>query len=105
MQIVEAPGKEIPKKLKAVEPKENEKGNMKTEEDSQKIDEKTAEEKQTKENSKPPEPPKDYIHVRARRGQATDSHSLAERVSELISTILIRILMIILISVNFIFFF
>ncbi|KAH7683021.1 Basic helix-loop-helix (bHLH) transcription factors BEE-like plant protein [Dioscorea alata] len=37
--------------------------------------------KQGKEsNAKPPEPPKDYIHVRARRGQATDSHSLAERV-------------------------
>ncbi|XP_017219726.1 transcription factor bHLH62 isoform X1 [Daucus carota subsp. sativus] len=36
--------------------------------------------KQCKDNSKPPEPPKDYIHVRARRGQATDSHSLAERV-------------------------
>ncbi|XP_073309346.1 uncharacterized protein [Primulina huaijiensis] len=34
-----------------------------------------------KENSKPSEAPKpDYIHVRARRGQATDSHSLAERV-------------------------
>ncbi|XP_010532719.1 PREDICTED: transcription factor bHLH77 [Tarenaya hassleriana] len=32
-----------------------------------------------KDNAKPPEPPKDYIHVRARRGQATDSHSLAER--------------------------
>ncbi|KAG6599074.1 Transcription factor BHLH-like protein [Cucurbita argyrosperma subsp. argyrosperma] len=33
------------------------------------------------ENSQPPpEKPKlDYIHVRARRGQATDSHSLAER--------------------------
>ncbi|KAJ8773697.1 hypothetical protein K2173_006347 [Erythroxylum novogranatense] len=31
-------------------------------------------------NAKPTEPPKqDYIHVRARRGQATDSHSLAER--------------------------
>jgi hypothetical protein len=31
-------------------------------------------------NATPPEPPKqDYIHVRARRGQATDSHSLAER--------------------------
>ncbi|CAI0399102.1 unnamed protein product [Linum tenue] len=30
--------------------------------------------------SKPSEPPKqDFIHVRARRGQATDSHSLAER--------------------------
>ncbi|KAL2531013.1 transcription factor bHLH [Forsythia ovata] len=36
--------------------------------------------KQSKENVKPPEPPKDYIHVRARRGQATDAHSLAERV-------------------------
>lgn len=35
----------------------------------------------TEANTKPPEPPKqDYIHVRARRGQATDSHSLAERV-------------------------
>lgn len=32
------------------------------------------------EEAKKPEPPKDYIHVRARRGQATDSHSLAERV-------------------------
>ncbi|TYG62571.1 hypothetical protein ES288_D07G242100v1 [Gossypium darwinii] len=30
--------------------------------------------------AKPLEPPKDYIHVRARRGEATDSHSLAERV-------------------------
>jgi len=28
----------------------------------------------------PEEPPTGYIHVRARRGQATDSHSLAERV-------------------------
>ncbi|KAF8388490.1 hypothetical protein HHK36_027162 [Tetracentron sinense] len=36
--------------------------------------------KKTKGNSKPGEPQKDYIHVRARRGQATDSHSLAERV-------------------------
>ncbi|GAB2222545.1 hypothetical protein Drorol1_Dr00016663 [Drosera rotundifolia] len=35
----------------------------------------------TRENSKVPEIQKpDYIHVRARRGQATDSHSLAERV-------------------------
>lgn len=33
----------------------------------------------TKPAEKPAEPPKDYIHVRARRGQATDSHSLAER--------------------------
>lgn len=32
-------------------------------------------------NAKPVEPPKDYVHVRARRGQATDSHSLAERVT------------------------
>ncbi|KAF5476904.1 hypothetical protein F2P56_003594 [Juglans regia] len=36
--------------------------------------------KSTEESTKPSEPPKqDYIHVRARRGQATDSHSLAER--------------------------
>ncbi|OAY66501.1 Transcription factor BPE [Ananas comosus] len=36
--------------------------------------------KPTDQNPLPPEPPKqDYIHVRARRGQATDSHSLAER--------------------------
>lgn len=83
--MVEAPEKGSPKKLKAVvETKENEKGNVKTEEDSKKSDGNLAEEKQTKANSKPPEPPKDYIHVRARRGQATDSHSLAERVSELI---------------------
>lgn len=37
--------------------------------------------KPAEQSGKPPsEPPKqDYIHVRARRGQATDSHSLAER--------------------------
>ncbi|XP_044490403.1 transcription factor BHLH089-like isoform X2 [Mangifera indica] len=36
--------------------------------------------KPVEQNSQPAEPPKqDYIHVRARRGQATDSHSLAER--------------------------
>ena len=35
----------------------------------------------SKDNSKVSEVQKpDYIHVRARRGQATDSHSLAERV-------------------------
>ncbi|XVE63740.1 hypothetical protein DITRI_Ditri07aG0044400 [Diplodiscus trichospermus] len=32
------------------------------------------------EKKSPEEPPTGYIHVRARRGQATDSHSLAERV-------------------------
>ncbi|KAM1065587.1 hypothetical protein ACFX2B_020880 [Malus domestica] len=36
--------------------------------------------KPAEQNAQPPDPPKqDYIHVRARRGQATDSHSLAER--------------------------
>ncbi|KAI3821192.1 hypothetical protein L1987_08751 [Smallanthus sonchifolius] len=39
---------------------------------------KEGDQKQTKENAKP-EPPKDYIHVRGRRGQAADSHSLVER--------------------------
>ncbi|KAJ9187051.1 hypothetical protein P3X46_002547 [Hevea brasiliensis] len=43
-------------------------------------EEENSNQKQNKDNSKPPEPLKDYIHVRARRGQATDSHSLAERV-------------------------
>lgn len=44
------------------------------------------EEKKTKENKKDQkkkvneEAPTGFIHVRARRGQATDSHSLAERV-------------------------
>ncbi|KAK9146090.1 hypothetical protein Sjap_005993 [Stephania japonica] len=37
-------------------------------------------ERQNNCNSRPSVPPNDYIHVRARRGQATDSHSLAERV-------------------------
>ncbi|CAA3003703.1 Hypothetical predicted protein [Olea europaea subsp. europaea] len=49
-----------PKKCKEVDEKEK-----------TKKDEKKAEEK----------PPTGYIHVRARRGQATDSHSLAERVT------------------------
>ncbi|KAM5566624.1 hypothetical protein ABKV19_014994 [Rosa sericea] len=36
--------------------------------------------KPVEQNTQPPDPPRqDYIHVRARRGQATDSHSLAER--------------------------
>lgn len=47
--------------------------------------------KQTKENAKQTEPPKDYIHVRARRGEATDSHSLAERVCQLHSVALLSI--------------
>lgn len=37
--------------------------------------------KEAKDDSQGEEPPKqNYIHVRARRGQATNSHSLAERV-------------------------
>ncbi|CAL9112974.1 unnamed protein product [Musa acuminata var. zebrina] len=37
--------------------------------------------RQKKEEAKMiPQPPTGYIHVRARRGQATDSHSIAERV-------------------------
>ncbi|XP_072998531.1 basic helix-loop-helix protein 80-like [Typha latifolia] len=41
---------------------------------------KVEEEEEERETKPFEEPPKDYIHVRARRGQATDSHSLAERV-------------------------
>ncbi|KAG1330632.1 transcription factor bHLH75 [Cocos nucifera] len=36
--------------------------------------------KRGRSNSKEVEKPKEVVHVRARRGQATDSHSLAERV-------------------------
>lgn len=36
--------------------------------------------KKNKKKASEEEPPAGYIHVRARRGQATDSHSLAERV-------------------------
>ncbi|THU46589.1 hypothetical protein C4D60_Mb09t06520 [Musa balbisiana] len=50
----------------------------------------TAVEPKKQNSAKPSEPPKDYIHVRARRGQATASHSLAERVSNrtLLSTVI-----------------
>uniref|UniRef100_A0A1J3EA35 Transcription factor bHLH77 n=1 Tax=Noccaea caerulescens TaxID=107243 RepID=A0A1J3EA35_NOCCA len=37
------------------------------------------EKSENKDNANNPDPYKDYIHVRARRGQATDSHSIAER--------------------------
>ncbi|EEF28039.1 transcription factor bHLH62 [Ricinus communis] len=56
--------------------KGNEKNDVKAEEEHKG----NGDDKQNKASTKPPEPPKDYIHVRARRGQATDSHSLAERV-------------------------
>ncbi|CAL0328194.1 unnamed protein product [Lupinus luteus] len=58
----------------------NEIGTLKEEKESKEGASNGVDEKQNKSNSKPAEPPKDYIHVRARRGQATDSHSLAERV-------------------------
>lgn len=34
-------------------------------------------------DEKEEEKPKEVVHVRAKRGQATDSHSLAERVTHL----------------------
>uniref|UniRef100_A0A803MKZ5 Uncharacterized protein n=1 Tax=Chenopodium quinoa TaxID=63459 RepID=A0A803MKZ5_CHEQI len=47
----------------------------------QKANNETASGKGGEQKSKPvSDPSKDYIHVRARRGQASDSHSLAERV-------------------------
>lgn len=67
------------KRCKANENGNNENGPVKAEEDTKGST--SSDEKQGKTGAKPPEPLKDYIHVRARRGQATDSHSLAERVS------------------------
>ncbi|KAK2662260.1 hypothetical protein Ddye_000834 [Dipteronia dyeriana] len=47
--------------------------------DIQKDEEKNKPNKSDKKVVDQEEPPRGYIHVRARRGQATDSHSLAER--------------------------
>ncbi|KAJ4728415.1 putative Transcription factor [Melia azedarach] len=58
----------------------NDNSSVKAEEETKGEAKTAGDDKQAKTNTKPPEPPKDYIHVRARRGQATDSHSLAERV-------------------------
>ncbi|KAI9071221.1 hypothetical protein K1719_040314 [Acacia pycnantha] len=69
------------KRSKPNEGEGHENGQVKGEEEPKGGNNNGGDEKQSKSNnSKPPEPPKDYIHVRARRGQATDSHSLAERV-------------------------
>ncbi|KAE9597063.1 putative transcription factor bHLH family [Lupinus albus] len=51
-----------------------------TRNESGKREKETSSGKHAEQQQTTPEPPKqDYIHVRARRGQATDSHSLAER--------------------------
>ncbi|KAG0495733.1 hypothetical protein HPP92_000424 [Vanilla planifolia] len=63
------------KKMRSDETKGNEKDFAKP-----KGDEDDAKEVGKEISFEAPEAPKDYIHVRARRGQATDSHSLAERV-------------------------
>ncbi|XVE78153.1 hypothetical protein DITRI_Ditri13aG0121000 [Diplodiscus trichospermus] len=74
------------KRCKSSESKGNGNGFVISEEEAKGSNGNAGDEKQNKTNNnndtttKPPEPPKDYIHVRARRGQATDSHSLAERV-------------------------
>lgn len=65
----------------------------------------------SKENSKASEVQNqkpDYIHVRARRGQATDSHSLAERVSTKLLVIMpfsLWILLLVIDQTKFCFFF
>lgn len=77
-QVAEENANSKPKRYK-----DNE-GNGKTEVEKQGND---TENEEAKANTKATEPPKDYIHVRARRGQATDSHSLAERVRILLISI------------------
>uniref|UniRef100_A0A0D9X9Z3 BHLH domain-containing protein n=1 Tax=Leersia perrieri TaxID=77586 RepID=A0A0D9X9Z3_9ORYZ len=67
---------EIDKKENPVKPKAEQAGSDSSVEDGGGAGQKQGKGK----NAKPVEPPKDYVHVRARRGQATDSHSLAERV-------------------------
>ncbi|KAL5165255.1 Transcription factor bHLH78 [Glycine soja] len=80
LQAVEASKDSNAKRNKPNKGEGNENGQVKAEEESKGRNNHNAnDEKQSKSNSKPPEPPKDYIHVRATRGQATNSHSLAER--------------------------
>ncbi|KAF8095619.1 hypothetical protein N665_0329s0038 [Sinapis alba] len=79
------PAGEFPRKRKSVTKGKSKENPLPTASQASSFS-KTAEEKggkrrrEEEDNTKAPEPPKDYIHVRARRGQATDSHSLAERV-------------------------
>ena len=55
---------------------------IKTDEEEEEYKNKEKQDETSPNASKVSDSPKpDYIHVRARRGQATDSHSLAERVS------------------------
>ncbi|XP_059459158.1 transcription factor bHLH62-like isoform X2 [Corylus avellana] len=76
-KVAEANDNSNAKRCKPSEPDGNENGPVKAEETRGSAGE---EQDAKTNNTKPPEAPKDYIHVRARRGQATDSHSLAERV-------------------------
>ncbi|KAK8711737.1 hypothetical protein V6N13_147004 [Hibiscus sabdariffa] len=67
-KVTETNGASNEKRCKLSESNANENGSGKSEEDAKGS------------NTRAPEPSQDYVHVRARRGQATDSHSLAERV-------------------------
>ncbi|KAK4725852.1 hypothetical protein R3W88_030769 [Solanum pinnatisectum] len=70
-------GKSIPKrKAKEITPKNDNVSTQNNESSSKRV----KSDDKNEEIQKPHEPFKDYIHVRARRGQATDAHSLAERV-------------------------
>ncbi|KAG8488164.1 hypothetical protein CXB51_018238 [Gossypium anomalum] len=66
---------EISNKRKALDISESSSGNS-----SSTSPENSGRGKRAKSNDKEMEKPKEVVHVRARRGQATDSHSLAERV-------------------------
>uniref|UniRef100_A0A5B7AYX4 BHLH domain-containing protein n=1 Tax=Davidia involucrata TaxID=16924 RepID=A0A5B7AYX4_DAVIN len=72
----ETPSSPPPKDAKAAA-EENEESNAKRSKSGEANGNESGSGKATEDSAKPP---KDYIHVRARRGQATDSHSLAERV-------------------------
>ncbi|CAI9770666.1 unnamed protein product [Fraxinus pennsylvanica] len=68
------------KQSKPQEPSKNENDDVKPEEEAKRNPNGAEDESEKQKANQKPEAPKDYIHVRARRGQATDSHSLAERV-------------------------
>ncbi|KAL5064721.1 hypothetical protein RYX36_026458 [Vicia faba] len=67
------------KHIKLALPEDDHNAAFKLEPDTNSVEKQQQNVKTSSEQPPPPPPKQDYIHVRARRGQATDSHSLAER--------------------------
>lgn len=74
---LQVPFENSSKRSKSDKDNANEKNATKAKVEQNGTDRTTGDGKSSKDN---PKPPKDYIHVRARRGSATNTHTRAERV-------------------------